>query len=50
MNGFKIKGNEGGDIPEAVYEALYGSINFYDWAEDSQRKAQISGSYQRIHV
>ncbi len=29
----KIKGNEGGDVPEAVYEALFASLSFYDLAE-----------------
>ena len=43
LNGFKIKGNEGGDIPEAVYEALYGSIQFYDWGENSQKKIILIG-------
>ena len=38
-----IKGNEGGDIPEAVYEALYAAINFYAWREDAQRKIILLG-------
>lgn len=40
---FFIKGNEGGDPPEAVYEALQGSMEFYDWAEDAQRRIILIG-------
>ncbi|MDY6030698.1 MAG: vWA domain-containing protein [Treponemataceae bacterium] len=46
LNGFKIKGNEGGDIPEAVYEALYGSIQFFEWNADSQKKIILIGDAQ----
>ena len=43
LNGFIIKGTEGGDIPEAVYEALYGSIEFYQWRPDAQKKIILIG-------
>jgi hypothetical protein len=29
LNAVVIHGNEGGDVPEAVYEALYSSISFF---------------------
>ena len=32
-----IKGNEGGDIPEAVYEALWSAMTFYSWRENCER-------------
>lgn len=37
LNSITIRGNEGGDVPEAVYEALYSSINFYQWRENAKR-------------
>lgn len=40
---FTIKGNEGGDVPEAVYEALYGSMEFYNWNEAGQRRVILIG-------
>lgn len=40
---FIIKGNEGGDVPEAVYEALYAAMDFYSWSEESQRKVVLIG-------
>ena len=43
LNGFIIKGTEGGDIPEAVYEALYASMEFYSWNEDAARKIILIG-------
>lgn len=43
LNSFVIKGTEGGDIPEAVYEALYGSLEFYSWAPDAQKKIILIG-------
>ena len=39
---FTIKGNEGGDVPEAVYEALYGSMDFYKW-NAAQRRVILIG-------
>ncbi|MGN0728400.1 vWA domain-containing protein [Treponema sp.] len=38
-----IHGNEGGDIPEAVHEALFASIQFYEWRKDAQRKIILLG-------
>lgn len=43
LNGFKINGKEGGDIPEAVYEALYASLEFYEWRQDAQKKIILIG-------
>lgn len=43
LNSFKIYGTEGGDIPEAVYEALYGAIEFYDWNVAAQKKVILIG-------
>ncbi len=43
LNSFKIYGNEGGDIPEAVYEALYASLCFYKWRSDASRKIILIG-------
>ncbi|MFA6855653.1 MAG: vWA domain-containing protein [Treponema sp.] len=43
LNGFTIIGTEGGDIPEAVYEGLYGALSFYDWDADAVRKIILIG-------
>lgn len=43
LNDFVIKGNEGGDIPEAVYEALYSALEFYNWDEDATKKIVLIG-------
>lgn len=43
LNAFKINGKEGGDIPEAVYEALYASLEFYSWRNDAQKKIILIG-------
>lgn len=43
LNSVVIHGNEGGDIPEAVYEALYSAITFYDWRKDAQKKIILLG-------
>ena len=43
LNSFNINGLEGGDIPEAVYEALYGAISFFDWRFDAQKKVILIG-------
>ena len=34
---------EGGDVPEAVYEALYGGIEFFDWRFGAQKKIILIG-------
>lgn len=39
----RILGNEGGDIPEAVYEALFASIEFFQWREDASKKVILVG-------
>lgn len=41
--GVKIIGKEGGDIPEAVYEALYASMYYYKWRQNAQRKIILIG-------
>ncbi|MBQ0050772.1 MAG: VWA domain-containing protein [Treponema sp.] len=43
LNEVKILGKEGGDIPEAVYEALYASMDFYKWRYDAYRKIILIG-------
>ena len=43
LNAVVIHGNEGGDVPEAVYEALYSSISFYAWRSDAQKKIILIG-------
>ncbi len=43
LNDFTINGHEGGDIPEAVYEALYGSENFYDWNPAAVKRIILIG-------
>lgn len=43
LNSFVIYGNEGGDIPEAVYEALYASLSFYNWRRGAYRKIILIG-------
>jgi len=43
LNNFYIYGTEGGDTPEAVYEALYASIEFYEWNNNSQKKIILIG-------
>ncbi|MCR5289804.1 MAG: VWA domain-containing protein [Treponema sp.] len=43
LNSFTIKGIEGGDIPEAVYEAMYGALSFYDWDIHAARRVILIG-------
>lgn len=43
LNTVSIKGNEGGDVPEAVFEALYAALEFYDWREDASKKIILLG-------
>lgn len=38
LNGVYIYGKEGGDIPEAVYEALYASAEFFEWRAESKKR------------
>lgn len=39
----RIRGNEGGDIPEAVFEALWAGLNFYEWRDEAARKIILIG-------
>lgn len=43
LNSIKIYGKEGGDIPEAVYEAMYASVEFYNWRADATRLVILIG-------
>lgn len=43
LNSFTIRGTEGGDIPEAVYEALFASIEFYKWNPFANKKIILIG-------
>ena len=43
LNSFSINGIEGGDIPEAVYEALYGAISYFDWNVLAEKKIILIG-------
>ena len=43
LNGFYIHGTEGGDIPEAVYEALFASMEYYKWRENAEHKIILIG-------
>ncbi len=43
LNSFSMDGNPGGDIPEAVYEALYAAIQFYEWDANAKRKIILIG-------
>lgn len=43
LNSFYIHGTEGGDIPEAVYEALFSSLEYYKWRPEAERKIILIG-------
>lgn len=43
LNSIKILGKEGGDVPEAVYEAIYGACQFYSWSPDSNKQVILIG-------
>lgn len=43
LNSVSIRGNEGGDTPEAVYEALYAAIHYFAWREDAQKRIILIG-------
>jgi len=43
LNSIKINGKEGGDIPEAVYEAIYSSAEYYNWRPDSTKRIILIG-------
>lgn len=37
LSSITIRGIEGGDVPEAVYEALYAGLTYFDWRDDAQK-------------
>ena len=43
LNSIRIYGKEGGDIPEAVYEAMYAACEFYSWRVTAQKKIILIG-------
>lgn len=43
MNRFVINGGEGGDIPEAVYEGLCASLDFFSWRKGAEKKIILIG-------
>lgn len=43
LNSVKIFGREGGDIPEAVYEALYASTEFFKWRPEASKRIILIG-------
>lgn len=43
LNSFNIYGTEGGDVPEAVYEALFASMEYYQWNSVAQKKIILIG-------
>lgn len=43
LNTAVIRGNEGGDVPEAVYEAIFSAAQFYDWRKDAWKKIILIG-------
>ncbi|MCQ2576020.1 MAG: VWA domain-containing protein [Treponema sp.] len=43
LKAVSIYGKEGGDIPEAVYEALYASADFYNWRTTATKKIILIG-------
>ena len=38
-----IRGTEGGDVPEAVYEAMYASCEFYTWRSEADKHVILIG-------
>ena len=46
LNSVKILGREGGDIPEAVYEAMFAASEFYKWRGDAQKEIILIGDAQ----
>ena len=43
LNSLKIYGTEGGDIPEAVYEAMFAASEFFKWRPDATKKIILIG-------
>lgn len=62
LRSVRIYGKEGGDVPEAIYEAIYGAAMFYDWREDVSHEVVLitdadphpeprkSGKYSKDYV
>jgi hypothetical protein len=46
LNSVKIMGKEGGDVPEAVYEAIFAASEFYKWGNESNRQIILIGDAQ----
>lgn len=43
LNSIRIIGKEGGDIPEAVYEAIYSSTEYYNWRWGATKRIILIG-------
>ena len=43
LKSIRINGKEGGDIPEAVYEAIYSATEFYNWRLGVNRRIILIG-------
>ena len=41
LKSVRIYGSEGGDIPEAIYEAIYAASDFYNWSTEQNIQRQI---------
>lgn len=41
LNSIKILGKEGGDVPEAVYEAIYASAEYFGWRDAATTNRRI---------
>ncbi|MGN0732128.1 MAG: vWA domain-containing protein [Treponema sp.] len=50
VRSLRIIGSEGGDIPEAVYEALYASMEFFKWRADASKKVILIGDAEPHNV
>ncbi|MBP5451991.1 MAG: VWA domain-containing protein [Treponema sp.] len=43
LNSVVIHGNEGGDVPEAVFEALYAGLEYYPWRDGAEKCIVLIG-------
>jgi hypothetical protein len=43
LGSFNILGTEGGDVPEAVFEALWAAIDCYPWNPEAEKKIILIG-------
>ena len=43
LNSIRINGKEGGDIPEAVYEAIYAASDFFVWRPEVEKEIILIG-------